>query len=244
MSLREQQRAMWRAVRYDPTPDDALSLFAGDDVLDARGRLAIYRNMYWYRQVDAVSLAYPRLRDRLGPERFTRLACKYIRQYPSQHPALEFLGRAMPDFVAAHAPEAAGIARLEWACTAALIAPDAAGHCGVADVDPRSFAAARLRFVPTLRCPVVDADALEVFGLTAPPQAPAAAVTVAVFRAGFAVRQLVLDGPEGRAIGAALAGRPMAEVLEPFGATPAGVEQAFEVVRGWLSRQWIEEIAT
>lgn len=242
MRLRQAQQALWRAVRYDPTPADALSLFAGDGRLDAAQRLAIYRNMYWYRQVDALAQAFPRLREALGAEAFTKLVCKYIRHHPSQHPALEYLGRRLPDFARQHAPGYAGLARLEWTRNLALLAPESAGPARLSDVHPRTFPAARLSFVRSFHLIEVDSKALSAFGSPSSGEEPA--IAVAVWRHGFGVRHLALGRAEAVALGRAREGASVAQVLDEVPTTSTGIGQAFEMIRAWLVRHWIERILT
>jgi len=239
VSLRQAQRALWRAVRFDPTPDDALDFFDGDARLDASGRLAIYRRMYWLRQVHALDQAFPRLAEQLGEQAFTRLCCSYLRHYPSSHHALEYLGASLPHFIAQRQPELAGLCRLEWAHTLALLAPDAPAKCTASEARPDSFASARFGFAPSLQRVDVDAFALQAFGAGPQPASRPTSIPVVVFRRGFAVRHVALDESEARALDLARGGACVAEVLEDFAADAGGIERAFGLLRGWFARGYI-----
>lgn len=95
-------------------------LVRGDARLDARSRLDVYADMYFYRLRDCLAEDYPKLLERIGPERFHNLVTDYLLAHPSKHPSLRELGRALPAFVAQQAlasdfAEVADLARLEWA---------------------------------------------------------------------------------------------------------------------------------
>lgn len=238
MSLRQTQQALWRAVRYDPTPADALAHFAGDGRLDAEQRLTIYRKMYWYRQVQALTDAFPQLHSELGDKRFAQLSTDYIREHPSEDPALEKLGRAMPDFMAARMPGLAGVARLEWTQTLALLAPDPEGVCKPNEVDPERFAHGRLGFVPSLHLIEVDARAAR---LVEPAIRDGAdAHHLAVWRRDFGVRSLHLPPLEAECLTRARSGAAVSDVLELYSATEEGIQQAFQMLLSWFARKWIE----
>lgn len=248
MSLRDAQQALWRAVRFDPTPADALAQFADGPRLDAAASLAVYRNMYWYRQVDALTEMFPKTHAALGAERFTKLACHYIRQHPSQHPALEFLGRALPDFLRTRAPEQADLARLEWFRSLALVAPDPAAIARAGEIVPEAFPGARLSFVASLYVTDVDRAALLAYGHDETDLAPhlddEGRVQVAVYRRGFSVRQLPLARAEASALQTARRGVTVAALLAEVPATDDGIQHAFRMIHSWFARDWIEAIQT
>ncbi|MDD9945803.1 MAG: DNA-binding domain-containing protein [Myxococcales bacterium] len=243
MSLQELQRAFWRAVRYDPTPADALGHFVGDDRLDAAGRMDVYRKMYWYRQVDALADVFEHTRDALGAERFTKLACRYIRNHPSTHPALEHLGHALPGFLSRQAPEVSDLALLEWTRLLALVAPDPGRLCGAQDANPATFATAHLVFVPSLHVIEVQRAALQPFADGAVPE-PSERAQIAVWRKGFGVQHLPLGALESDALTRARDGGSLTSALSVFPDDPSGIDAAFNMIRAWFSRQWIEGIET
>ncbi len=235
--LQTLQRDFWRAVRFDPTPTDALAHFEGDERMSSAERLAVYRNMYWYRQVEALGETFPQLREALGGEPFTKLACRYLRAHPSARPTLEHVGQFLPAFAAEHAPAHAGLCRLEWARVEALVSRDPAQIATAAGIDPTSFGTSRVRFVPSLSVVEVDSAALTAYDETHEPRE---IYEVAVWRRRFTVRQLVLEPEEAAALALARTGEPVAAVLASFNGDEAGIRRAFQMMSRWLERQWIE----
>jgi hypothetical protein len=248
LRLAELERLFWRACRYDPAPPEVVEAFVGDERLDAFGRMAIYRQMYWFRQVEALRDGFPRLLDALGEEQFTKLACSYIVAHPSTHPALEWLGRALPGYLAAHpredVPCAGEIAALEWAESEALLAldgPPAIDVEGVRAIPPERFAASVLRFSGSLRVVEASREAVERWSGKA---TSGDRLIVAVWRPRYGVEHVVLDEDEARALALARAGRPVAEVVEAFGAADSPVERAFGALLSWVNRAWIIAVET
>jgi len=134
-TLRELQTLFWKLIsapegveagadelrrRGELAPGALEALVRGDARLDAAGRLDVYADMYFYRLRDCLAEDYPKLLERIGPERFHNLVTDYLLAHPSSHFSLRELGRALPAFAASHAlgadfPELACLARLEWA---------------------------------------------------------------------------------------------------------------------------------
>jgi len=106
------------------------TLLAGDAGLPAADRLDIYANMYFFRLLDCLREDFPRLATALGEDRFHNLATDYLLAHPSENPSLRYLGRRLPEFLAAHAlaRESAclvDLVRLEWTRADLFDAPDA-----------------------------------------------------------------------------------------------------------------------
>ncbi len=172
------QQLFWRSVRYDPAPPEVDEEFSSRGKLSGRDRMAVYRNMYWYRQIDALFDSFPRLARALGTEHFTKLVTRYISAYPSEHFALEYLGRALPrkileEIEAGVAPcTAAGrsvlkpghaeLASLEWAHLFAFLAVDHAA-LDTSAIDPTRFALSRLGWAPCLQVVRVTGLALSAW---------------------------------------------------------------------------------
>lgn len=235
--LQTLQRDFWRAVRFDPTPSDALAHFEGDERMSSAERLAVYRNMYWYRQVEALGETFPQFREALGGEPFTKLACRYLRAHPSTRPTLEHVGQFLPAYAAEHVPEHASLCRLEWARLEALVSRDPSMVAKAAGIDAATFGTSRVRFVPSLSVVEVDSTALEAYD-EAPPEREIHSVVV--WRRRFTVRQLVLEPEEASALALARTGEPVAMVLASFEGDEAGIRRAFQMISRWLERQWIE----
>lgn len=243
MALPDLQRDFFRAMRYDPAPADVLRHFRGSARLNSVDCLSIYRRMYWLRQVNALTETFPKLRSALEEQGFVEFCCRYIREHPSRSPALECLGRKMPEFAGQHLPEFAELVSLEWERNRVLIAPESPQVCRASDVQPELFAEARLGFVPSLGVVQVGADLLaRYFPASCSGESGVGRADVAVWRGGFAVRQLVLRQREAQAFRCALSGLNMGQVLAEFGGGQSAVSDAFQMVAGWFGRGWISSI--
>ena len=92
--------------------------------------LAVYRDGYGLRLVEALGIDYPGLRAVVGPDDFDTLARAYIAATPSRHRSIRWYGAGLADFLAnsppfRDRPEAAEMARFEWALGLAFDGPDA-----------------------------------------------------------------------------------------------------------------------
>lgn len=225
-----------RCVRFDPAPAELEDVFAPTPRLSARECMAVYRNMYWYRLVDALFDVFPRLADHLGRERFTRLVCRYLATSPSRHPELERAGHALAAFIAVSedTPEGellADIARLEYAGLEVLLAPNGPRPLSLAEVDPTRLPSQSLTLSPALAAVDVRDDAIAVLeGRAAERVETAARSLVLLWRRRFAVRHRVLASDEAGAFAAALAGRSVEEICSAF----ASPERASHVLRTWF----------
>lgn len=79
---------------------------------------AIYHDMYRVRLDEALAVDFPRLRERIGGDRFAALAAAYRERYRSTTPSLRHYPRYLPRLVAEHfpaEPALAELAALEWA---------------------------------------------------------------------------------------------------------------------------------
>ena len=97
---------------------EAASLIRGDVRASAEERLAVYSFMYGSRLVEALESQFPRLARLLGADAFADLTADYLAEWPSRHPSLRELGRALPGWMAGQRPDQpalASLAALEWA---------------------------------------------------------------------------------------------------------------------------------
>ena len=123
--LPELQAAMLAALTSLDDPDE-LPFVAGDDKLDAAGRLGVYRDMYFARMTEVMTATFPKLAERLGHDDFDNMVAAFIDEYPSHHPSLRWVGGELAQFLADHdRPEwLSDLARLEWARADVFDAPD------------------------------------------------------------------------------------------------------------------------
>lgn len=122
-------QAGFRAALLDGD-ERAAATTVHDDEPGARARLAVYRHHVFTSLTATLEAAYPVI-TRLVDLRFFRYAANhYIRRHPPTGPCLYEYGGTFGDFLAdfeptrqlAYLPD---VARLEWAMTRALNAPDA-----------------------------------------------------------------------------------------------------------------------
>ena len=128
-SLHEMQRAFARNLVE--LEDDAVAFHVFGDGLAPGRRIAVYRNTFEGNLVNALRLSYPAVHRLVGTEFFEGAARLFAQKQPPRTAYLDEYGAAFPEFLA-HFPPAASlaylpdVARLEWAVTRALHAPDAA----------------------------------------------------------------------------------------------------------------------
>jgi hypothetical protein len=128
-TLLETQRAVARdLVTGDGTAAAPHIVAAG---LAPQARLAIYRNTFLLTATKALRLTFPAIHRLVGADFFEGAAQLFIEAQPPASAWLDDYGEAFPDFLERFPPAAelsylAGVARLDWAVSRALHAPDAA----------------------------------------------------------------------------------------------------------------------
>jgi hypothetical protein len=160
-SLREVQRAMHASlIERD---DSAAAACILDEGLAPEQRLSIYRNTFASNLANALRLSFPAVQRLVGAEFFEGTAQMFAHERPPLSAYLDEYGSGFPDFLARFPAAAAlaylpDVARLEWAVTRALHAPDMGpldlallAAIGEADHD-------RIRFVPHPSVGLVKAD--------------------------------------------------------------------------------------
>jgi hypothetical protein len=126
-TLLDVQRAM-RAALIDRDDGAAIALLA--DGVPAE-RLDIYRNTFIAGATRALRLSFPAVHRLVGDDFFAGAATAFIAREPPCEACLDDYGAAFPHFLRDFPPAAtlawlADVARLEWAVSRALHAPDAA----------------------------------------------------------------------------------------------------------------------
>ena len=252
MTLAETQAAFHALATGGEVPRDAAERIAiSTPGLSAGERIGIYAGMYVARLVEALAADHPMLRRLLGEERFAVLGEAYAREHPSGDPDLGRFGRHLAAYLrrrpAPDRPDLADLAALEWARSEVFLeAPAEPAGRGDLALEPASFLAARLRFVPALRllraghavAPLWRALEREE---PPPPPAPGSAA-IAVWRSGFDVLHAGLDADEAAALERALGGRPLEEVCAAFEEREDGAEAAFAALSSWVDDGWIARV--
>jgi hypothetical protein len=258
MTLAELQRYFAAvATSTSGPPSDIDDVFQSSARLSASARLAIYNRGYHHRLLDALASVFTRTKRALGDAEFERLGLSYLAQHPSEHPAVERVGRLFPTYLSTLKSlpgELADLAVLEWARLCALVAPNPSALASPQSVDPVRFPQSRLRFVASLSVHSLDERALSLFSKKATTREPPAAQNegatrveprgVAVWRKQHRVQHQALDALELAALRLALSGAPVSQFCELFdtGSEADDAQRAFRVVSSWFAREWIEAI--
>ncbi len=126
-SLRDVQQAMHDSLIG---PDEAVAVgYVVADGLAPEQRLSVYRNTFDSTLANALRLSYPAVHKLVGAQFFEGAARIFAHERPPRASWLDVYGADFGDFLAEFAPAAslpylADVARLEWAVTRALHAPD------------------------------------------------------------------------------------------------------------------------
>ena len=159
-TLRELQHDIARGLI---ARDAAAAAHVVSDEIAAAARLAVYRNTIVAGLITALRLSYPAVHRLVGAAFFESAAQVFLEAQPPRSACLDDYDPAFADFLdkfaaAAAIPYLAGVARLDWAVSRALHAPDADA------LDPARLGALnaaeqrRIRFVPHPSVGLVRAD--------------------------------------------------------------------------------------
>ncbi len=225
--------------------------------------LAVYRDAYALRLIEALTTDFPGLLAMAGPADFDLMARAYIAAHPSTHPSVRWFGRHLADFLArtppfSATPAAADMARFEWALGEAFDAADAEPltFAQLAAAPAEAWESLRLSFVPSLRRVTLRHRAPQAFqrrDAVAPGEleAPAeeAAVDWLIWRpaadADAQFRSMTSD--EASALDAMRGGARFpvmcAVLAEHAGSPQAAAERAAGLLRAWLEAGLIDDAA-
>src|SRR5712691_10761115 len=109
---------------------DAAAAHVLTDGIDPAARLGVYRNTFASILTRALRLSYPAVERLVGAEFFESAVRAFIEEQPPRSACLDDYGESFPDFLVRLEAVAAltylpDVARLEWAVSRALHAPDA-----------------------------------------------------------------------------------------------------------------------
>jgi hypothetical protein len=154
--LRELQRDMQRHLLGEDSEVTAAIVDAPP--LPAADRLAIYRNAYQVRLIDALHETYPVLHGLLGDEAWVEMGQAYVAAHPSVFRSIRWYGRELADYLAlsspySEAPILSEVALLEWTLAEVFDAADAPAlaRSALSAVEPPAWGSLTLQFHPSLR---------------------------------------------------------------------------------------------
>lgn len=147
-SPRAQKEIARQAMPVTPSP-----------TLTALERVDVYREMYWLRLREALSIDYPELKAFLGDDAFDALCDAYVKRNPSRTYTLNRLGDHLPRFIArgggklARKEFLADLARLELLMTEVFDEEEVPvlDEQQVKRVPPEAWERIRLQAIPALR---------------------------------------------------------------------------------------------
>lgn len=239
--------------------DDDRPLPAGWTPRHAAG-LAIYRNAYRARLVDALRDTYERTARWVGEEAFRAAAAHHVIQSPPNSWTLDHVAEGFVEVLEqlfANDPEVADLAWLEWAMHRAFVASD------IAPLDTAGFAAAsagfgeedwaglRLGFLRSLHLRVLTHDACALWNalaadeFEAPDYSLSAPKAIIVWREGLRPTFMPVDIAEGHVLGRMLDGANYGGMVESLAGEigdEAAVMQAGAMLGRWLGNGLIADL--
>jgi hypothetical protein len=156
IQLRELQQDMQRYLLGEES--GIMAAIVDAPPLPPADRLAIYRNAYKVRLIDALHETYPVLHGLLGDEAWIELGQAYVAAHPSVFRSIRWYGRELADFMAgcvpySDAPILSEVALLEWTLSEVFDAEDAPSlsRSELSAVEPTAWGSLTFQFHPSLR---------------------------------------------------------------------------------------------
>ncbi|MFO0667715.1 MAG: putative DNA-binding domain-containing protein [Polyangiaceae bacterium] len=167
LALAPFQELFLNTLRFKETPSALADNVRGAGDLSPTEALDVYRQMYWFRLVDAHFALFPALAVWLGKAKFVRLVTSCLTQSPSHTPVLERLARPFADRSReVLEPEcvSSDLCAIEAAVIDSLLAPDPEGELlAPLHTQRPGFEHFRMRVVPSLSVIQASRKAIEHF---------------------------------------------------------------------------------
>lgn len=228
-TLRELQRDMQQYLLGESS--SVTGAIVDAPPLAAKDRLAIYRNAYQVRLIDALHETYPVLHGLLGDEAWVALGEVFVAAHPSTFRSIRWYGHELADFLAGHEPYnneplLAEVALLEWTLAAVFDAPDAQPlqRAALAAVEPAAWGSLRFEFHPSLRRLLFSWNTAAVWKAMSadetppPPELGAAPLPWLLWRYNLQNYFRSSSAVESTALDAALRGENFAQICEALSA--------------------------
>ncbi|QUT07599.1 putative DNA-binding domain-containing protein [Sphingobium phenoxybenzoativorans] len=224
--------------------------------------LAIYRNAYRTRLIDALRETSPKTALWVGDEAFAQAAAHRLILHPPQGWTLDLIGEGFVETLEelfAADPDVADLAWLEWAMHLAFTAPDcppmdAAGFAeATSDFGEEDWATMRLAFMPSLHVRAVSRDcgalwrALEREEPPANAPLPESPMHCIVWREGLEPVFAQVPARDGNHLAAMRAGSSFGEICaalaEELPADQAAAE-AGAMLGDWIGRGIVQGVSS
>lgn len=253
MRLNDWQLAFEAFLLDEAVADPALvDSLVGGPTLDVDTGLAIYHNAYRARLLEVLRSDFPTIWHWLGDEEFDLLASAYLRQHPSTHYSLRWLGKGFEGFIREHLVLAqsaplAELAALEWAFTLAFDAPPGAPSSieTMATLAPEEWPELRFKPTPSLQWFECRFNSLAQWRAVKEQSAFPASVSLAtpqiclIWRKGLVSHYRSLPSAEGEALNGVLNENWSFSELCAQSAVTYGEGAPLQAVT-WL-KQWLQD---
>ena len=247
-SLHEVQRLFWDSIAVRPRQDSIapgfIPLVDGTDESDRKTRIRVYADAYHLRLRDVLREDFPRVAAILGPEQFDEVVRDYLEAFPSEHPSVRHLGRALAEFLRCRndMPKClADLAELESARVEVFDAPDA--ECAtlndLVSIPLDSWPAIRFAPIPAMRTVLAQYPVHQLWSGSKSLDVSPAETHLRVWRTSdWRILHAPMDVREIAGIQKMISGEPFAAICETFADLPE-LEAAQEATA--LLARWIED---
>lgn len=248
LGLRELQIAMQRHLLGNE--DAKLERLVVDaPPLPVTQRVAIYKNGYRTRLIDALADTHPILRQVLGDVDFAEAAGGFIDSQPSMHRSIRWYGRELSRYLARCAPFDAQpifgeLAGFEWTLAEVFDAPDMphVERDALQNIAPEKWSTLRFEFHPALRQTSLNWNTVAVWRAMSREETPPdpqlqETARWLLWRQDFKSNFRSLDVDEWAALNAALRGENFAAVcatLAPHHADEHIPLRVATLIAGWI----------
>ena len=252
MSHLAKLQADFQAYLFDDIKGAAFKTqIINDKKVGVKKRLGIYYDAYRLRIIEALSNAYPHLKNLLGDDLFESTARAYIDLYPSTYRNMRWYGGQMNEHLRKNLPQhpiAAEMAAFEWALGLAFDAEDVLNLTlqDLAEIPPENWADLRFKFHPSVQLLALKWNVLLTWQALNAEETPPAAVQInepcLVWRKDLNSHYRSLELAEYAAIQQVIAGESFGELCEQLqenASEEAATMQAAQYLAGWLNEGMI-----